>query len=172
MWFKNLRAYRLTNPFDLSPEQLGEQLEAHAFQPCAKSQALSAGWVSPLGEESSELVHAAGGRMLLKLKREEKLLPSTVVREQLEEKVAAIESDQGRKVYRKERLSLKDEIIQDCLPRAFSRSSGVSAYIDTRANWIFVDAASAARAEELLNGKSDTSPTTRPGRRANPPRPD
>ena len=151
MWFKNLRAYRLTSPFELSPEQLGEQLQQHAFEPCAKSQALSLGWVSPMGDSASELVHAAAGRFLLKLKREEKLLPSTVVREQLEEKVSAIEADQGRKVYRKERLTLKDEIIQDCLPRAFSRSTALFAYIDTRSNWIFVDAASAGRAEEMLN---------------------
>ena len=46
---------------------------------------------------------------------------------------------------------MKDEIVADCLPRAFTRSTGVYAYIDTRANWIFVDAASAGRAEELLN---------------------
>ena len=151
MWFKNIRAYRLTSPFDLSPEQLGSQLAQRGFQACAKSQALSLGWVAPLGEESEQLVHAAGGRLLLKLKREEKLLPATVVREQLDEKIAAIEADQGRKVYRKERLSLKDEIVQDCLPRAFSRSTAIHAYIDTRANWIFVDAASAARAEEFLN---------------------
>ena len=151
MWFKNIRAYRLTQPFDLSPEQLGEQLEQHSFTPCAKSQPLSLGWVAPLGEESESLVHAAGGRLLLRLKREEKLLPSTVVREMLEEKVAHIESEQARKVYRKERLSLRDEIVQDCLPRAFSRSAGMYAYIDTRSNWIFIDAASAARAEELLN---------------------
>jgi recombination associated protein RdgC len=151
MWFKNLRAYRLTSPFDLSPEQLGDQLKPCSFKPCAKSQALSVGWVPPLGEDSEELVHAAGGRFLLKMKREEKLLPATVVREQLEERVADIQAAQGRKVYRKERLSLKDEIVQDCLPRAFSRSSHVYAYIDTRANWVLVDAASAARAEELLN---------------------
>jgi len=151
MWFKNLRAYRLTSAFDLSPEQLGQQLQQRSFQPCAKSQALSLGWVPPLGPESEELVHGAAGRMLLKLKREEKLLPSTVVREQLEEKIADIQAAHGRKVYRKERLSLKDEIVQDCLPRAFSRSTYVFAYIDTRANWVFVDAASAGRAEELLN---------------------
>ncbi len=151
MWFKNIRAFRLSTPFDLSPEALGEKLEQRAFQPCAKSQALSIGWVAPLGEESEALAHAAGGRLLIKLKREEKLLPSTVVREQLEEKVAVIESEQARKVYRKERLTLKDEIVQDCLPRAFSRSSAVYAYIDTRTNWVFVDAASAGRAEELLN---------------------
>ena len=151
MWFKNLRAYRLTQPFDLSPEQLGEQLAEQAFSPCAKSQPLSLGWVPALGEGTEALVHAAGGRLLVKLKREEKLLPSTVVRELLEEKVALIEEEQARKVYRKERLLLKDEIVQDCLPRAFTRSSSVYAYLDTRANWILVDAASAARAEELLN---------------------
>jgi recombination associated protein RdgC len=151
MWFKNVRAYRLTTSFDLSAEQLGQQLSQRGFTPCAKSQALSFGWVPPVGGEATELVHAAGGRLLIKLKREEKLLPSTVVRELLEEKIAVVETEQARKVYRKERLTLKDEIVQDCLPRAFSRSSHVYAYIDTRANWIFVDSASAGRAEELLN---------------------
>ena len=151
MWFKNIRAYRLTSPFDLSPEKLGQKLAARSFVPCTKSQAVSLGWVPPMGEDAEELVHAAAGRLLIKLKREEKLLPSTVVREQLDEKIAAIESEQGRKVYRKERLNLKDEIVRDCLPRAFSRSTNVCAYIDVRANWIFVDAASAGRAEELLN---------------------
>jgi recombination associated protein RdgC len=151
MWFKNIRAYRLTSPFDFTAEQLGEKLEQRAFEPCAKSQALSLGWVPPLGEDGGILAHAANKRLLIKLKREEKLLPSTVVREQLEEKVAHIEAEQGRKVYRKERLTLKDEIVQDCLPRAFSRSAAVFAYIDTVNNWIFVDAASAGRAEELLN---------------------
>ncbi|MCB1695915.1 MAG: recombination-associated protein RdgC [Halioglobus sp.] len=151
MWFKNIRAYRLTSPFTLSPEQLGEQLAQRGFEPCAKSQALALGWVPPLGSEDGELVHAAAGRLLVKLKREEKILPSTVVREMLDEKVEEIEAGQGRKVYRKERLNLKDEIVQDCLPRAFSRSSAMYAYIDTRTNWVFVDAASATRAEELLN---------------------
>ena len=151
MWFKNLRAYRLTSPFELSAEQLEEQLASGVFKPCPKSQPLSIGWAPPLGDQSELLVHAANGRYLLSLKREEKLLPSTVVREQLEEKVAIIESEQARKVYRKERLTLKDEIVQDCLPRAFSRSSRTLAFIDTRASWLFVDAASASRAEELLN---------------------
>lgn len=151
MWFKNIRAYRLTSPFALSPEELGQQLVQRSFTPCGKSQAASVGWVPPLGEDSDELVHGAGGRLLLKLKREEKLLPATVVRELLEEKVATIEDGQGRKVYRKERLTLKDEIVQDCLPRAFTRSSNIFAYIDVQANWIFVDTASAGRAEEMLN---------------------
>lgn len=151
MWFKNLRAYRLTSPFDLSAEQLETQLAARAFQPCSPAQPLSLGWVPALGEGTETLVHAAGGRFLLRLKREEKILPSSVVREMLDEKVEAIEEEQGRKVYRKERMTLKDEITQDCLPRAFSRSTSLFAYIDTRSRWVLVDAATATRAEELLN---------------------
>lgn len=151
MWFKNLRAYRLTQPFTLQAAELDEQLASHAFTPCAPSQALSLGWTAPLGASDAPLVHSASGRLLLRLRREEKLLPSTVVREQLEERIEAIEAAQGRKVYRKERLTLKDEVVQDCLPRAFSRTTHLHAYIDPASGWVMVDASSAARAEELLN---------------------
>ena len=58
MWFKNIRAYRLTSPFTVTAEQLTERLAARAFAPCAKSQALSMGWVPPLGEQSEALAHA------------------------------------------------------------------------------------------------------------------
>ena len=151
MWFKNVRAYRLTGPFELTPEQMQEQMEASLYRPCGKTQPLALGWVPPLGGETQALVHAVNRRFLLCARREEKLLPATVVREQLAEKVEQIEQEQGRKVYRKERLNLKEEIVQDCLPRAFSRSVLIYAYIDTRANWLFVDSASANRAEEILN---------------------
>lgn len=151
MWFKNLRAYRLTSSFELSAEQLEQQLANGTYTPCGKSQALAAGWVPPLGEDTEVLVHAAAGRFLLCMKREEKLLPATVVREQVADRVSEIEREEARKVYRKERLQLKDEVVQDCLPRAFSRSSLVYAYIDTRNNWLFVDSASSGRAEELVS---------------------
>ncbi|MFU8763813.1 MAG: recombination-associated protein RdgC [Haliea sp.] len=151
MWFKNVRAYRLTAPFTVTAEQLEQQLAQREFQHCSATQPVSAGWVPALGDTTSALVHPVNGRFLLRLRREERLLPSTVVREQLAEKVAEIEESQGRKVYRKERINLQDEIVLDFLPRAFTRSVYLHAYIDTRANWVFVEATSAARAEELLN---------------------
>jgi len=150
MWFKNLRAYRLAAPFDLSPEHLDRQLVAKVFTPCAKSSAQSQGWVAPLGE-GYPLAHGAARRLLLCMKREEKVLPATVVRELLEMRIAVIETEQARKVYRRERLELRDEIVRDCLPRAFTRSALCHACIDQPGNWLFVDAASANRAEELLN---------------------
>ena len=64
MWFKNLRAYRLTSPFELSPEQLEQKLASRAFTPCAKSQPLSLGWVSPLGEQSELALVAQNYRVV------------------------------------------------------------------------------------------------------------
>ena len=151
MWFKTLRAYRLSSPFDLSAEELETRISDAPFTPCALSQPVSMGWVPPLGDSSEMLVHAAGGRFLLCMRREERLLPSTVVREQVAERIVSIEREEARKVYRKERLQLKDEVIQDCLPRAFTRSSLVYGYIDTQHNWLFVDAAAAGRAEEFVS---------------------
>ena len=150
MWFKNQRAYRLTSPFDLSAEQLGELLAGGTYVPCGKSQPLSLGWMPPLGDETETLVHAGNSRLLLCMRREEKLLPASVVREQVDLRITEIEREQARKVYRKERLQLRDDIVQECLPRAFTRSSNVFAFLDTRNNWLFVDSASAARAEELV----------------------
>jgi recombination associated protein RdgC len=151
MWFKNLRAYRMSRGLELSAEQLEEKLSSRAFKPCTPAQPLAVGWVPALGDGAQTLVHAADGRLMLCLRREEKILPISVVRDLLQERIEGIEAQQGRKVYRKEKLSLKDEIIQDCLPRAFSRHGELRLIIDTRARWVLVDSSSANRAEEALN---------------------
>ncbi|MEE4280025.1 MAG: recombination-associated protein RdgC [Halieaceae bacterium] len=151
MWFRNLRPFRMTRGLDLPAEELEARLAERSFKACTPAQPLSTGWVPALGEGSANLVHSADGRLLLCLRREEKILPPSVVRELLAERIEGIEAQQGRKVYRKERLSLKDEVVQDCLPRAFSRHAELRLLLDTRARWVFVDSASANRAEEALN---------------------
>ena len=150
MWFKNLRPYRLTSPFELTAEQLEEKLQQQLFQPCGKTQASRVGWVPALSG-GELLVHAAGNCLLVCMRREERILPATVVREELDNRVADIELEQGRKVRRKEKESMKDEIIMDYLPRAFTRSNHTYAYIDVTTSWLFVDSASAGKAEELVN---------------------
>ena len=61
------------------------------------------------------------------------------------------EERESRKLPRKERQSLKDEIMFDLLPRAFVRSSLQFAYISPKDSLLVVDASSAKRAEELLS---------------------
>lgn len=151
MWFKNLLIYRFSAPFSLDLETLEQKLEEQAFVPCGKRDMHKFGWVSPMGEHSDQLSHSSTGRTLLCAKKEEKVLPAGAIRELVDKKVAEIENAEDRKIFRKERESLKEEIVFDCLPQAFTRSSRTYAYIDPKAGWFIVDASSPKKAEDLCS---------------------
>lgn len=150
MWFKNIQAYRFTKPCELTAESLNETLQQHEFVPCGSQDLTRSGWVPPLGRHGQEFVHATNGYLMICLKRQDKVLPAAVIREALEEKLLQIEQTEARKLSRKERLSLKDEITFSMLPKAFVRSSLHFAYISLRDNMLLVDTASVQRAEDLL----------------------
>lgn len=151
MWFRNLRLFQLTETFDSDAEALHRQLDAERFTPCSGLQRESLGWVSPLGPGHEALVHAANGCLMVCMRREERVLPAAVVRETLEERVRDIEAAEARPVRRKEQQKLKDDIVHELLPRAFTRSSHLYAYLDPRNRWIVVDAATAKKAEDLVS---------------------
>ncbi len=149
MWFKNLRVYRLTRPWTLSADALAERLSAFPFKPCQGHELVRYGWVPPL-KGTSHLAHGCQGRILICAKKQEKILPGAVVNEQLEERIAEINQREGRRLSRRERQDLKDEIQFSLIPKAFSRSRLDFAYVDSQAGLILVNAASAKRAEDLL----------------------
>ena len=150
MWFKNIQLYRFTKPFELDADTLGRQLEEHSFVPCGSQDTTRSGWVPPLGSHGSEFVHVTNGHLMVCCKRQDKLLPAAVVNEALEEKVLQIEESEARKLPAKQRRSLKDEIVFSLLPKAFARSSLQYAYISPGDNLLVVNAASAKRAEEMI----------------------
>jgi recombination associated protein RdgC len=151
MWFKNLVLYRLTQPFDLSPEELEEKLAEKPFRSLAGMEPSFTGWTEPLGQEGQQLVHVSGNCWMLCARKEEKILPAAVVRELVEARAAEIEEKEGRDVRAKERRELKETILLEMMPRAFSKSSRQYAYIDIRQGWLVVDTASAGRAEEIID---------------------
>ncbi len=150
MWFKNLQIYRLTESFNYTPEALHEALQQHPARECGKLEPETLGWAPPLGRQGQLLTHASGGCIMICVRRNEKVMPAAVVREQLARKVEAIETEEARKVGRKEQMDLRDELMIHLLPQAFTKSALTYAYIDTKNGWLLVDAASAKRAEELI----------------------
>ncbi len=151
MWFTNLQIYRFSKPFTLSAEDIAERLDQKSFRPCGSLELFTYGWVPPLGRYSNELVHVANGNILLCARKEEKILPSAVIRDAVTEKAQAIEEEQGRTVRRKERQEIKEEILQDMMPRAFKKSRHTFAYISAKDNLLIVNSSSAKNAEELLS---------------------
>ncbi|MDI3258448.1 MAG: recombination-associated protein RdgC [Sinobacteraceae bacterium] len=148
MNFRNLQLYRIGGEWTLTPADIESRLLKHPLQPCVGMNPKSRGWVSPTGEGS--LVYSQGRQMLLALGVEQKLLPASVVQDEVAERSEALERQQGFKPGRKQLRDLKDQVIAELLPRAFAKRRYTLAWINPESNWIVVDAASAGRAEELL----------------------
>lgn len=165
MWFKNIRFYCFTKPFDMTPEVLEEKLAQHAFQPGPSFDRSRTGWVSPLGKEGETLTHVVGDYIMFCARKDEKLLPASVVNDALVEKVDEIEQKQARKLARKEKLQLKDDVIAALLPRAFTRTRRTFAYLAPKDNLLIVNTSSASVAEELtvsLRDSLDSLPVVLP----------
>lgn len=151
MWFKNLRVYRLTEKLSYTPELLDESLAKFEFQPCGKLDPIKYGWVPPLGREGVQFAHAAGGCMMMCAKKQEKVIPSAVINEVLEERIVEINTSESRHVGRAEKQTLKDDVIFTLMPKALAKSSLDYAYIDTNHQLMIVNSSSASRAEQLIS---------------------
>lgn len=147
---KNLRTYRMSRDVQLDVDTLQDQLRALAFNPCGSQDMASTGWTAPMAGYSDQLFHVANGQILLLVKREEKILPSSVLKDALRLRVAKLEQEQGRKLKKTEKDALKDEVLHTLLPRAFSRFHTTWIWVNTVKGLISVDSVSGRGAEDAL----------------------
>ncbi|MBX9348784.1 recombination-associated protein RdgC [Chromobacterium vaccinii] len=152
-WFNNATLFRLTDTPDAI--HLSEALAKRPFQPCMGLDWFSEGWVAP-AVHLEEPVFVTRGHMLVSLLREDKVLPPAVIRKAVDAKVAEIEAKELRKVGRKEKLALKEQITDDLLPRAFTKPTPVPALI--AGGWLIADTGSARRAEALVSTLREALP--------------
>ncbi len=151
MWFKNLQLYRFTRPFEHTADSLEKMLQSHLFTPCGNQDMSKFGWVSPLGRHAEVLVHEAQGQLLLCARKEEKMLPASVIKDTLQDKIDEMEAAQGRALKKKDKEALKEEILHTLLPRAFTRSSQTFLWINPTEKYLVVDAGSAKKADDVLS---------------------
>lgn len=149
MWFKNCQIYELAEPVAYEPEKLSNQISTFKHIPCGPHQEKNHGWI-PAMAGSESLVFAANGVMLLCLKTEEKIIPPSVVIDEMCERTFNIEQKEGRKLSRREKTSLKEDVYASFLPRALARSQKTYAYIDTIKNIMVVDTSSVSKADQFV----------------------
>ena len=148
-WFKNAMIYRLTKSLDWSEKTLSDALENNQYHSCNQSEMSKFGWSTPL--KGSELLYFTVGKQILLLaQKEEKILPAHVIKRELDARVEKLEQAENRKLKKVEKQTLKDDVVATLLPRAFSKYQQPALWIDAENNLIYVDAASAKRAEEAL----------------------
>jgi len=151
MWFKNLRIYRVEDGVIGSADELDEALQPSSFIPCSGFDMSRMGWIPPMGPEFEPLVHSCNGYHLISARTQQKLLPPAAIKEILDEKILEREQAEGRKLRRKEKADLKDEITHTLLPRALTRSNITRAFFSSRQNLLVIDSSAPAKAEDLLD---------------------
>ncbi|GHC25207.1 recombination-associated protein RdgC [Aidingimonas halophila] len=151
MWFKHLHLYRLHDAPVVPLTTLEDVLAEQAARPLGDNDARRLGWGTPGGRNSTRFCHEVQGHRLLSAQRQERLLPASIVREAVEERVDERERAEGGPLPRKEKQAIKEQVYEDLLPQAFVRSQRIDLWWDTQRDLIGINASSAKRAEEVLD---------------------
>ena len=148
MWFKNLQIYRLPTPWNIELAKFDELLSRAPFNRCPSNEPLSKGWISPRRDGS--LVFSLGGQWLIALAVEQRLLPSSVVNDEVKDRAEAMEAQQGYAPGRKQLKDLRERVTEELMPRAWTRRRTTFVWIDPKNGWFCVDASSPGKAEEVI----------------------
>lgn len=159
MFFRNLTFFRfpaelgtlLPAPSGDELVGLGERIATTPLRPLGPLELSTRGFVPPLGTDSQALAHAVGRAIWITLGGEDKLLPPAVINAELERRLAEAEEREGRRPGGRARKRMKEEIVHEFLPRAFTRPTRTDAYFDLDRCFIAVDTTSRRTAEGVVS---------------------
>ncbi len=149
MFIKQLSIYRLNPETVPTTNQLETALAKNPFAEVSGLDWFSQGFVSP-HSFTNELVFQAADTWSVSLKKQERILPQSAIKDELEQRVAQIFRKEGRFVGRKELIELKEKVKDELLPRTLCRSSRLYAMCHTPRQLLFVGSVSSKQAENML----------------------
>ena len=150
MFFRNLSLFRFNPSLKKSFDDIDDALAECALKPVGPLEQMSRGFVSPFGRDQPALSHRVGPALWLTLGGEDRLLPSSVINDEVQRKLAQLEQREGRKLGGRARKRLKEDVVHELLPRAFVRPSRLNASIDLTQGVVAVDTSSRKAAEGFL----------------------
>lgn len=150
MMFKNAVIYTFTKPFSIDQDELLMLMMADEFEPVQPNQKSRTGWVSSL-PGTPDGVFETNDCIFLRLRKDEKILKSSAINREVEEIAKQIEDEQGRKVRKKEKDELREQVELKHLPHALIDSTYTVGYIDLKKQWIIVEAGSFKAAEDFTS---------------------
>lgn len=157
MFFKNARIFRISpSRLPLSSDIVETKLAQHGFTPCGAVEWSRSGWVPPTRVEHAPFIHSVSGQWLITLLIEEKVLPAAVIKKHLAERAAEMEAAQGHAPGKKALRELKTRLVDELLPKAFTKVYPLRAWLDPKHGWIVVDTSSDSKAEYLVSALIQT----------------
>jgi len=148
--FKNAIVYRIDQWEPPTQAEIAQRLERGRFAECAPTQPESAGWVEPRGEKHGALLESVGGQLILQLCTESRPVPAGVVKRQVEARLDQIEAETGRRPKGKAKRELKEQVVHELLPRAFTKRTTILVWIDLAARLVLIGVSSTKKADAVI----------------------
>ena len=148
MLFKNAFIQTLSNGPALSERLLRDLPGTEAFTPCKTHDSSSFGFIPPFELREDDYAVHLNGAVFFAVRDQSRVIPPAAVKELLAARVKEIETFAQRKIYRKEMLQLKDEVIRDMIPGAPLVSKITRGYVSGKL--LVLDTASDAVAGSVL----------------------
>ncbi|MBE8214976.1 MAG: recombination-associated protein RdgC [Endozoicomonadaceae bacterium] len=151
MWFKNLIIYQIDPAFKITSQQLEAQLKTKQFSPCGQLQPSTFGWISPI-ENGKNFIHSVQNCLLFSGCLEEKVLPQGVIRDEMQRRIMKQKASSNQTTFSRQiKSKLKEEIIFDLLPKAFTQKKIVHGYFDLNQNLLIINSPSSAFADMMVS---------------------
>lgn len=149
--FKNALFFRIdeASADQMTAHKLEEGAALARFEPCGPTEPMRAGWVEPRGIEHGPLVEVVNGQWILKLRVQKRTVPASAVQEELDKRCEAIERETGARPGRRQIKEIKELVVQELMPRAFTKTSDVLVWISPKARLMVVGASSMSKVDAV-----------------------
>lgn len=154
MWFKNITAFRLPADFswpELSDEgySVHDQLSQHPLREPGALELETRGFLSPWPNGELFAAHSTNGAFMVRLGQKTRLLPASVLRDAVHDRIVEHEAKTGRKPGKRLRNELREAALGELLPRAFIQGRHADAMWLPANRLLIVDTASDNVAEAV-----------------------
>lgn len=123
---------------------LTKHLEENKFAECTELQVRSVGFVPPC-EDDESLVQAFPGGLAFAVRIDEKIIPASTVKAEVEKRAASIKADAGRKPGKHERSEIREAVMTDLCRRALVKTKAkVTCFYDEQSGYLIVPTSSKA----------------------------
>lgn len=143
--FKNAVVFKINEPVG-NLDEIESLLTEHATREIGSMELRHLGWAPVIKDNLAESTeHGLFFRMAIK----EKILPAAVVNDECAKEIARLEDEQQRVLSKKERATVKDEILVKLVQVALVKNSHIDGFLND--DFLVVDTSSAGKAEDFAN---------------------
>jgi len=138
MFYKNALFYSLTQALLFENDVLEHDLRVHGAREPSAQEFSTLGFVPVIPD--TEMHHlVTGDWVTMKLCREERILPASVVNDAVAKRIKEIEAETGDYVSKKRQADIKESVMNQMLPTSHTKKTYIVGAINAKQNLVVVD---------------------------------